>query len=120
MSKFVKKLLDLQYKDYNIPSPHQAIPYAPGWRLPARRSLGEGGLWGKTGALGEYMKNYVWTLVKKIIGIILIVGGTLGLFLPFFQGIAMIIAGAILLENEFILRKFRQLVAYLKKKKRRH
>ncbi len=34
---------------------------------------------------------------KKIVGVILIIGGIAGLFLPFFQGVAMIIVGSVLL-----------------------
>jgi len=66
-----------------------------------------------------FVKNYVWNVVRKILGIILIVGGILGLFLPFFQGIAMIITGAILLKNKYVLRRAQQFVAYLKRRKMR-
>lgn len=52
----------------------------------------------------------------KILGIILIILGILGLFLPFLQGIVMIIAGAALLQNKWILKKIKQLKTYLKKR----
>lgn len=61
------------------------------------------------------MRNYVWEVTKKILGVLLIIGGILGLFLPFFQGIVMIIAGALLLENKYVLRKVRQLIAHFKR-----
>jgi len=65
------------------------------------------------------VKNLVWDFIRKLLGVILIIGGVLGLFLPFFQGIAMIIAGAILLENKFVLKKVRQVIKYFKKRKKR-
>lgn len=65
------------------------------------------------------MKNFVWDFVKKALGITLIVGGVLGLFLPFFQGIAMIVAGAILLENKFVTQKVRKLIARIKRWRKR-
>ena len=46
------------------------------------------------------MKNNVWAFAKKVLGVILLIGGVLGLFLPFLQGVAMIIAGAILIDNQ--------------------
>jgi uncharacterized protein YqgC (DUF456 family) len=61
------------------------------------------------------LKNFVWDFVKKLLGIVLIIGGILGLFLPFFQGIAMIVAGAILLNNKYATEKVRKLLAYFKK-----
>ena len=64
------------------------------------------------------MKNYALDVIKKVVGVVLIVGGVLGLFLPFLQGIAMIVVGAVLLKNEFILRKVRQAVRYVKRWRR--
>jgi hypothetical protein len=67
------------------------------------------------------MKGF-WTIGKKIIGGILIVGGVLGLFLPFLQGVAMIIAGAVLLGNKhiadcgkWIKSTYRRLIARFKR-----
>ena len=37
---------------------------------------------------------------RKIIGILLIMGGIVGLFLPFLQGVAMILGGLVLLGNK--------------------
>ncbi len=61
-----------------------------------------------------YGKEYLVGWGKKLLGVILIIGGFFGLFLPFLQGIAMIIAGAMLLENKFILDKAYKFVAYVK------
>lgn len=65
------------------------------------------------------MKNYVLIFGKKALGAVLIIGGILGLFLPFFQGVAMIIVGAILLENKFVTKKVGQLIAYIKRWRRK-
>ena len=61
------------------------------------------------------MKNNVLDMAKKVLGVVLIVGGILGLFLPFFQGIAMIVAGAILLENKLVIEKSKQFISYIKR-----
>ena len=62
------------------------------------------------------MKNYAVRLLKKIAGVCLIILGVLGLFLPFLQGIIFIIAGAFLLDNDYILKKVRKLQDYFRKK----
>jgi len=64
---------------------------------------------------GRMMRRYIVDVAKKVVGVVLIIGGIAGLFLPFFQGIAMIIAGAILLDNDFILSRAKRFVAYLKR-----
>ena len=64
------------------------------------------------------IKNNVLEITKKILGIILIVGGILGLFLPFFQGIAMIILGMILLGNKHLSTKIRKLKKHIYFKRR--
>lgn len=43
----------------------------------------------------------VWRVVRIVVGFALVLGGIAGLFLPFLQGIAMIVAGLILLAREF-------------------
>jgi uncharacterized protein YqgC (DUF456 family) len=43
----------------------------------------------------------VWRWVRIVAGFVLLLGGIAGLFLPFLQGIAMIVAGLILLGREF-------------------
>lgn len=64
------------------------------------------------------MENAFWTIGKKVLGVILIIGGILGCFLPFLQGIAMIIAGAVLLENKWVIEKVYQVIDYLKSLKK--
>ncbi|MCK4265234.1 hypothetical protein KAW80_02655 [Candidatus Babeliales bacterium] len=54
------------------------------------------------------MKTYWNNGFKKIIGILLIIIGIPGLFLPFLQGIVFIIIGTTLLGNK-------KLISYLKK-----
>jgi len=53
-----------------------------------------------------------WTIGKKVAGVLLIILGIIGLALPFLQGIALIIAGAVLLKNRWLLEK----IQILKKK----
>ena len=45
--------------------------------------------------------KHVWRWVRIVAGFALLLGGIAGLFLPFLQGIAMIVAGLILLAREF-------------------
>jgi|SaaInlLV_10m_DNA_2_1039722.scaffolds.fasta_scaffold41784_2 hypothetical protein len=52
---------------------------------------------------------------KQILGIFLIIFGIVGLFLPFMQGIAFIIAGAIILGNKQLLDFFKKIVKKFKK-----
>ena len=59
------------------------------------------------------MRNHLITIGRKVLGVILIIGGFIGLFLPFFQGIAMIIAGAILLENEFVMKQAKKFIVWV-------
>lgn len=65
------------------------------------------------------MKNKMLEYLKKGLGVILIIGGIFGLFLPFFQGVAMIIGGAVLLENEFVTRQAKKIIKYFKSIRRR-
>jgi len=55
-------------------------------------------------------------IIKKIIGIILIIAGIIGLFLPFFQGILLIILGSILLGNHKLKKFVNKLIKKIKKK----
>jgi uncharacterized membrane protein HdeD (DUF308 family) len=57
-----------------------------------------------------------YRMAKKIIGILLIILGTIGLFLPFLQGIALIIVGAMLLGNKWLLKKLKKLKKYFQRK----
>ncbi len=65
------------------------------------------------------MKNHTQTMLKQIAGVALIVLGILGLFLPFLQGIAFIVVGAILLDNKYILKRVRKVQAYFRRKWKR-
>jgi len=50
---------------------------------------------------------------RRVLGIVLIVVGILGLFLPFLQGIAMILAGITLIGGRPALRKCKRLAMQL-------
>lgn len=50
---------------------------------------------------------------KKVLGIILIVLGIIGLFLPFLQGIAMILVGIALLGGKPAIRRCKRLAMRL-------
>jgi len=60
----------------------------------------------------EKKKNRVWEIIKKITGIILIIIGIIGLFLPLLQGILLILIGLALFHNqnikEYILKKVKK------------
>ena len=62
----------------------------------------------------DQIKNFVITYSKKILGILLIMLGIIGLFLPFLQGILMIIAGLVLVGNHALLVTVRRFVQKLK------
>ncbi len=55
-----------------------------------------------------------WRLARIVGGFVLIAVGIVGLFLPFLQGIALIVAGLLLLAREF--RWARRLLAWLRSK----
>ncbi len=46
------------------------------------------------------LKQFFTTSWRKVLGILLIIGGIFGLFLPFLQGIAMILGGLVLIGNK--------------------
>lgn len=58
----------------------------------------------------------IFKVIKKIIGITLIIAGIIGLFLPFFQGVLMIILGLILLGNHKLKNFVIKLIKKIKKK----
>ena len=62
------------------------------------------------------MKNNLLIIIKKITGIILIIIGIIGSFLPFIQGFLLIIIGTILLENKWLLNKLKNLKIWIKSK----
>ena len=53
------------------------------------------------------IKKFITTYAKKILGGLLVIGGIIGLFLPFLQGLLMIGAGLILLGNHSLVVKLR-------------
>lgn len=57
------------------------------------------------------LNNIMNKTIKKILGVIFIVIGVIGLILPFIQGIILIIAGSLLIDGEDfgeIIKKFKQ------------
>ncbi len=58
------------------------------------------------------MKN-IYPILKKIIGIILILIGIPGLFLPFLQGILFISIGIILIGSKPALKKLKLIKNYI-------
>jgi hypothetical protein len=60
-------------------------------------------------------KSNVIKIGKQILGGTLIILGIAGLFLPFMQGIAFIIAGTILLGNKQLLDFFKKILKKFKK-----
>lgn len=54
--------------------------------------------------------------IRKVTGIFLIIMGIIGLFVPILQGIALIIAGVIVLQNKYLLKKLKAVRAHFKKK----
>lgn len=61
-------------------------------------------------------KNNVYNISKKLLGILLILIGIPGLFLPFLQGIIFITAGLILLGNKTLAKKVKKLWKNIQKK----
>ncbi len=51
--------------------------------------------------------NYI--LLKKILGMILIIIGIVGLFLPFLQGFLFIATGVVLIGNKKLLKQLKKL-----------
>jgi len=58
----------------------------------------------------------IFKLIKKIIGIILIIAGIIGIFLPFLQGVLMILLGLVLLGNPKLEKFVTELIKKIKKK----
>lgn len=54
--------------------------------------------------------------LKKILGLILIILGIPGLFLPLIPGLILIVTGIILIGNKKLLEKLKKLKNYLKEK----
>lgn len=68
--------------------------------------------------LTKFMNNQitVFYYFKKISGLILIILGIPGLFLPIIPGLILIVAGIILIGNKRLLEKLKKLKNYLKEK----
>lgn len=67
--------------------------------------------------MDQHNKNALKSLLRRIVGVILITFGIIGLVLPFLQGVIMILAGTYLLGNKYLIKKIKQLRAYWKRKK---
>jgi len=63
-------------------------------------------------------ENQTWSLTKKILGIILIIIGIFGLFLPFLQGILLILLGLTLYHNRGIKEVARRVIKKFKRGER--
>ncbi len=64
--------------------------------------------------------NVVYNNIKKILGVLLIILGIFGLFLPLLQGFLFITIGLLLLGGKPLLKKVKQLWEWLKKKFKKH
>ncbi|MFH1644385.1 MAG: hypothetical protein ABIA74_04385 [bacterium] len=62
------------------------------------------------------MKNNILDILKKVTGIILIIFGIIGSFLPIIQGFLLIAIGIALLGNKWFIKKIKQLKNYLAEK----
>ncbi|MBD3231752.1 hypothetical protein GF322_03755 [Candidatus Dependentiae bacterium] len=60
--------------------------------------------------------NSINNVFRILLGLILIILGIAGLFLPFLQGVLFISTGLILIGGKPVLKKLRKLKAYLLKK----
>ena len=64
-------------------------------------------------------ESEIWKIIKKVLGVIFILVGIIGLFLPILQGILLILIGLALFNNEnihkYILRKLKK---FKKRKKK--
>ena len=58
----------------------------------------------------------IWDITKKILGIIFIIIGIIGLFLPFLQGLLLIIIGLALYNNKKIGRYIAENIEKLRRK----
>jgi hypothetical protein len=63
----------------------------------------------------KFKESSFFEYFKKFLGIIPIIGGIFGLLVPFLQGIAMILAGFVLLGNQAAIEKLYKLRIYLKR-----
>ena len=66
--------------------------------------------------LTKKRKSEIWDLTKKIIGIIFIILGLIGLVVPILQGFLFIIIGIALYENKSIKESLFEFAKKIKKK----
>ena len=72
----------------------------------------------KKGEKKREKRKKIWEIIRKVLGIILIVIGIFGLFLPFLQGFLLIIIGIALYENKSVKRAISDFIEKFKKKKK--
>ena len=65
-----------------------------------------------------YENNYI-SYAKKILGILLIIIGIIGLFLPFLQGIVMILLGVFLLGGKSMVARVKYMATQALERLRR-
>ena len=63
--------------------------------------------------------EYFSSSFKKILGLVLVIAGVIGLFLPILQGVLMISTGVLLLGNQKLIKKLQLFSTTLKKATRR-
>lgn len=61
-------------------------------------------------------KSEIWDIIKKTLGIVFIVIGVIGLFLPLLQGILLILIGLALYNNKKIGRYITENIEKAKRK----
>lgn len=60
-----------------------------------------------------------WSILKKVIGVILIIVGLFGIFLPLLQGLLLIILGVYLVGNHKLINWFKGKVRSWKRRLKR-
>ena len=63
--------------------------------------------------------EYFNSSFKKILGLVLVIAGVIGLFLPILQGVLMISTGVLLLVNKKLIKKLQAFLTAFKKATRR-
>lgn len=62
-----------------------------------------------------FFKHKRWRIVKRIIGVILIVTGIVGIFLPFIQGLLLVAVGIYLVGNHKLINWLKQNIVLWKR-----
>jgi len=65
----------------------------------------------------NHLKLLLKNSVRAFLGVCCLVIGVVGLFLPFLQGIALIMLGLVLLGNKTMMKKFEAFKQWMKKGK---